>query len=171
MVKLTINRQRPFHFSQKIEADYGKFEIRRQHEIADKVLNFTVDNLMFFEAPTEECIKLSEFLKMISDEGLVPLDMYAARALYENKEAMWELYNLWNRFTVHYGRERQLGIIAFLGTVVARHDNDYDHFSTFKYHPMAMDNRVYFMPFEDDPFFKKDQDFFLVFKKEFISNL
>lgn len=171
MVKLTVNRQRPFHFPINVEADYGKFEIRKQHELVDKVLDFTVNDIMFFEAPNKEFLQLSEFQALVLAEGFVPLDIYCARALYENKEAMWELKNLWNRFTVHADRSTILDTIAFLGTVVARHDDDYDHFSTFKYHYMSMTDRVDFMPFEDDPFFKKDQDFFLVFKKDFIKNL
>lgn len=171
MVKLTVNRQWPLRFSEEIKADYSKFEIREQNEIATKVSSFTIDDLMFFEAPSKETLKLSEFRKMLLDRDCTPLDVYCARAIYENKEAMWQLYNLWNRFTIHTDRSINSSTIAFLGSIVARPDDDADHFSTFKYYPMAILNKVDFTPFEDDPFFRKDQDFILVFKEEFILNM
>lgn len=163
MVTLNIDRQRLFSFSKKIEADYGKFEISEQNEIAAKVVSFTVDNLTFFDSPNNERLKLFEFQKMVLDRDYVPLDLYCARALYENKEAMWELQGLWNRCFI----SGQLEVISFLGNVV-RQDTEKDYFATFKY---QLTNNVDFVPLDGDSLLQKNQDFFLVFKTEFIANL
>ncbi len=168
MRKLIINRERPFSFSKKIEVDYGKILISEEHQIAAKILEFSIDDLMFLDIQGEDIFKPSDIQEMVLADDYVPLDVFCARALYENKEAMWELRNLWSRFTVHAPRSCYLDSILFLGDTLIN-ESKINHFATFKYQPMS--DVVDFIPFEDDPFFNKNHDFILVFKKGFIQNL
>jgi len=169
MEKLTVNRDKPFSFSKEIEKDYGLFKIRQQNEIAARVLEFTINDLMFFDAPCDEMIRASDFADMVVSAGYVPLDLYCAKTILKNKDAMWGIYSLWHETEID-ADNCHLDSIMFLGNIVARNETDVDHFATFNY-PFGFDmDTVKLTPYEDELCFVKNRDFILVFKKEFIKN-
>lgn len=168
METLVINRSKPFSFSKEVKALYGNFSIRQQVEKISKILKFTIEDVEYFDAPFEAMEKASTFQRMVLDEDYVPLDVYCAQAIYENYKALRELQFLWNRSEID-ASYCELDTVMFLGSILARNDSDLDHFSFFKFQPMS--DKVYFLPFEDDPSFVKNRDFILVFKKSFINSL
>lgn len=168
MEKIIVDRIKPFSFSAKVSDKYGDFNIRRQIDSSLKILEFTIDDLMFFDAPSDEMLRASDFQKMVLEAGYVPLDVYCARAIYENHDTRWSLSFLWSASAID-ASGCELDNILFLGSVVSRNDSDVDHFSMFKYKPFS--EEVDFLPIEDDPYFIKNRDFFLVFKKSFIEQL
>lgn len=168
MEKIIVDRNKPFAFPAKVVDEYGNFSIRRQIESSAKVLEFTIDDLMFFDAPSHDMIKASDFQKMVIEAGYTPLDIHCAQALYARNEARWALRILWAHSALD-ASNCEFDNILFLGSIVCRDDTDYDHFPVFKYKPFS--DEVQFLPMEDDAFFIKNRDFILVFKKSFIEKL
>ena len=165
---IIVDRKTPFSFPEEIVADYGIFEIRQQNEIAAKVLEFTLGDVMFFNPRTCDMQRASTFQEKVIKEGFIPLDSYCARAIYQNEEALSELGFSWFGFKERT-RKSSLRKIMFLGDTVFRENHGIKHFSFFKFHFMS--DRVDFLPCEDDIAFIKNEDFILVFKKSFIKKL
>ena len=170
MEKIIVDRIRPFHFPKEIENLYGEFLIRQQNEVAAKILEFTLNDLMFFTqyAGNDDCLKASVFQQMTSNRGYVPLDAYCARAIYEGREMLSDLMTLWFN-NQYYAGNKNARTIMFLGNIIARDDTDVNHFVFFKSIPHS--DNVEFLPYEDDPAFSGVEDSIIVFKPEFIKRI
>lgn len=167
-----VNRTQPFVFSEKIINEYGDFKIIEENPHSKLVNFFTTEDVEFINVPGKETLAGREILKLVLDEGYVPLDIYCARAILQDKEGLEVFIDKWRE---KYGWVRSpysLDTLMFLGTILS-YDQEYvvDCIPTFCFnHFHSRNEKMVFIPFEDEKgVWFENSDFIPVFTKKFMT--
>ena len=169
MEKIVIT-QDSFTLSKEITDEFGSFFVEPGYQLRNfnAGLSFTVNDLEIVRmySPNKYLTGL-EFRNQIIAKKYVALDAYCAQAILQNKEACYELKSKWYQEFSHKDNT-ELDTINFFGSMLVD-CNKTLHALSFKYDNWAdFYQRPILTPFEaQDPWFR-DDDFALVFAKDFV---
>ncbi len=172
MKKIVINTDKPFTFSNKITDEYGDFFILKQYQLMNFIwhIPFTLDDTCFIPVKKRFVTGL-EFRQQVIDEKHIPLDVFCARAILEDREILIELKSKWWNEIGGIHNPNKLNTINFFGSMATPiNDEKYLNILCFEYQIFS-DKIPVLRPFEATDHWFENRDYAIVFKKEFIEKL
>ncbi|MFZ4648838.1 MAG: hypothetical protein ACOYMB_04410 [Patescibacteria group bacterium] len=173
MKKIINVKWDPEHlFPKKFEDEYGKYIINGQDEKSLQIDQFNLQNLEFLKNPfSKRLICGSEFNLWIKDNHFVPVDIFQAKTIFENKGLLKALIAKWREEWWETQKPNYLSTINFFGNTVMKADRSGEvHIPCFQFTGQCCGVNEEMVAYENTEWMGQN-DFALVFKKEFIKQL
>jgi len=162
--QILVDQKTAVSFSKPFEDVFGKFEISKQNEISLRIKSFSLNDVQLVECP-ENNIKGTVFAEHVLSFGLVPLNIFHARAIYKNNANLCKVSVFLGKYIWKKGFK--LETINFFGSLVSNKERK-DNIVCFKFeNPNNFPKFVCFEN-EDDIGWSTDKDLALVFTDRFI---
>jgi hypothetical protein len=169
---IEVNRGPGHLFPKKFEDEYGKFSINDCNQRSYEVNRFSLNDLIFLQHPySKKLICGSEFEAWIKKQGFVPLDIFQARTIFSKRETLKALIEKWRQEWWELRKPNFLATINFFGSTTFKEGGDgVFHIPCFKLARQCCCELEEMVAYENTKWMGQN-DFALVFKKEFIKQL